>query len=112
MELTTVVAEAIRMVDLENGPDTFELPLLAIAIGPAVITAIPGEPFSDIGKNIKKASPFEITIPCCCANGYEGYYPIKQAYDEGGYEAKTSSFKAGVAENIIENAIQLLNEIK
>ena len=30
------------------------------------------------------------TLPCCLTNGAEGYYPMKEAYDEGGYEARSS----------------------
>jgi hypothetical protein len=41
-----------------------------------------------------------------------GYFPMQSAYDEGGYEARSSSFKAGVAERIIEGAKELLKEIK
>ena len=33
MELTTVVAEAARMVRLENAPDFFKLPITAFSIG-------------------------------------------------------------------------------
>lgn len=112
MELTTVVAEALRMLRLEHGPDHFDLPMSAIGIGPAVLVAIPGEPFTGIGRGIKAGSPFEITLPCCCANGYEGYFPMQDAYDEGGYEARSSNFKAGVAEKLIENGIKLTMEVK
>ena len=112
MELTTVVAEALRMLRLEKGPYQFDLPMSAIAIGPAVLVAIPGEPFTGIGRGIKEGSPFAITLPCCCANGYEGYYPMQEAYDEGGYEARSSNFKAGVAERIIAAGIQLTKEVE
>jgi len=30
------------------------------------------------------------------------------SYDEGGYEARSSSFKAGVAERIVEEGLALL----
>ena len=33
MELTTVVAEAGRMLSLENEPDFFEMPVSAVSIG-------------------------------------------------------------------------------
>ena len=112
MELTTVVAEAMRMLRLEHGPDHFDLPMSAIGIGPAVLVAIPGEPFTGIGRGIKEGSPFAIALPCCCANGYEGYFPMQEAYDEGGYEARSSNFKAGVAEKLIENGIKLMMEVK
>ena len=53
-----------------------------------------------------------MTIVCCCANGYEGYFPMQSAYDEGGYEARSSKFKPGVAEAIIEGSVELLKKIK
>ncbi|HOJ11006.1 MAG TPA: hypothetical protein PK733_10495 [Clostridiales bacterium] len=112
MELTTVVAEAYRIKRLENGPDTFTLPLTAISIGNVCIAGVPGEPFTDIGRSIKSGSPFEMTFVCCCANGYEGYYPMQSAYDEGGYEARSSKYKPGVAEAIIADSINLLMKLK
>lgn len=111
MDLTTVVAEALRMLRLEHGPDSFELPVSAIAIGPAVLVGIPGEPFTGIGRGIKEGSNFAITLPCCCANGYEGYFPMQEAYDEGGYEARSSNFKAGVAEKLIDAGVALIKTL-
>ncbi|MBQ9782029.1 MAG: hypothetical protein IJW26_02475, partial [Clostridia bacterium] len=112
MQLTTAVADAMRKVRLENGPEYFTIRLTAVKLGPVAYLGIPGEPFTDIGVEIKKAEGWNLIMPTALTNGNIGYFPMKSAYDEGGYEAKTSSFKAGVAEIIIENAIQLLNEIK
>lgn len=112
MEVVTVVAEAYRMKQLENGPDTFNLPLGAVSFGDICIAAIPGEPFTDIGRGIKEQSPFEMTLVCCCANGDEGYFPMKSAYDEGGYEARSSKFKPGVAEAIVEGSVNLIKGFK
>ncbi len=112
MELTTVVAEAYRIKRLENGPDAFSLNLNAVSFGNIAFSGIPGEPFTDIGRGIKSQSPFDMTIVCCCANGGEGYYPMKSAYDEGGYEARSSRFAAGIAERIIDGSVEMLNMIK
>ncbi|MBE6884186.1 MAG: hypothetical protein E7487_06235 [Ruminococcaceae bacterium] len=112
MELTTAVAEAYRMKRLENGPDFFDLPLSAVGFGDVMWLGIPGEPFTAIGKGIKAGSPFTLTSPCCLTNGAIGYFPTKDAYDEGGYEARSSVFAAGVAENIIEGAVDLLKSLK
>lgn len=111
MELTTVVAEAARMVSLENGPEYFDFELIGLKIGEVVLIGIPGEPFTEIGVEIKKTSSCELVMPCAITNGYEGYFPMKSAYDEGGYEARSSPFKSGVAELIIEGAKTLLDEI-
>ena len=111
MELTTVVAESLRMKQLEHGPESFSLRLTALAFGPVVMIAIPGEPFTGIGVALKAGSKFAMTMPCCLTNGSEGYFPMKEAYDEGGYEARSSIFKAGVAEQIIEYGLKLINEM-
>lgn len=111
MELTTVVAESLRMKRLENGPVTYATQLTGIAFGPIAIMAIPGEPFTGIGRGIKAASKFPVTMACCLSNGNEGYFPMQEAYDEGGYEARSSIFKAGVAERLIDHSTHLLNDI-
>ena len=109
--LTTVRAEAYRMLRWENGPETMSLPVSAIRIGPAVFVGIPGEPFNGIGMGLKENSPFEITLPCCLTNGAEGYYPMYDSYEEGGYEARSSNFKAGVAENLIATGTELIKSL-
>ena len=112
MQLTTVVAEAYRMLELQNGPEEYKLDLSLVTIGPIAMLGIPGEPFTDIGVEIKKAKGWELIMPCSLTNGGIGYFPMKSAYDEGGYEAKTSRFKAGAAEIIIKEAIKLIENKK
>ena len=112
MELTTVVAEALRMCRLENGPESFAMELTGLRIGNVALVGIPGEPFTDIGVKIKEAEGWDLILPCALTNGAEGYFPMQSAYDEGGYEARSSRFKAGVAETLVANAHALLQEMK
>lgn len=112
MELTTVVAEALRMCRLENGPQEFNVRLTGVKIGPVAMVGIPGEPFTDIGVGIKEAEGWKMIMPCSLTNGDMGYFPMKSAYDEGGYEARTSPFKSGVAERIVEGGKELLKELQ
>ena len=111
MMLTTVVADAARKVRLEHGPDYFEMTLTGIALGNVVMLGIPGEPFSGVGIALKKAPGWAMVLPTCITNGATGYFPMQDAYDEGGYEAKASRFKAGVAEYIIAEGTKLLSEL-
>ena len=111
MELTTVVAEAGRMVRLEHGPESFPLGLSAVTVGPVALLGIPGEPFNGIGRGIKEAEGWEVVMPCCLTNGSEGYFPMQDSYDEGGYEARSSRYKAGTAELIIEEGKALLDTL-
>ena len=112
MMLTTVVADAGRKVRLEHGPESFPITLSAVSIGEVAMLGISGEPFNVIGREIKKAEGYGLVIPCCLSNGADGYFPAKDAYDEGGYEARSSNFKAGVAELIIDEGKKLLADLK
>ena len=112
MQLTTVVAEALRMVRMENGPTEFRLPMSAVRLGNVAFVGIPGEPFTDIGVQIKTAEGYDMIMPCALTNGNEGYFPVESAYAEGGYEARTSPFKAGVADAIVNEAKDMLKELK
>ena len=112
MALTTAVAEAERMLLLENGPDSFELPLSLVAIGDAVAFAgIPGEPFTEIGRAVSGNSPFRLTFCTCLTNGSCGYFPVASAYDEGGYEARSSIFARSVADDIVAGLRQEFRDV-
>ena len=100
------------MVQLMNGPDSFEMPISGVRIGPVAFIGLPGEPFNGIGRAIKDTEGYRLIIPCCLTNGGEGYFPMQDAYDEGGYEARSSYFKAGVAEHLIEEAKTMLKEME
>ena len=112
MMLTTIVAQAARMVRLEHGPDFFPLPISAISIGNVALVGIGGEPFTGIGRALKETPGWEFVIPTCLTNGSQGYFPMMECYKEGGYEAGSSNFKAGVAEQIIQEGQALLTQLR
>lgn len=112
MELTTVVAEANRIVNLLDAPDTFPFVLTAITVGDLAFIGIPGELFSDIGRTIASRSSFPATFICCLTNGGDCYFPTSKAYDEGGYETRSSILKKGVEEIVIKSVGELLSELK
>lgn len=108
MMLTTMMADASRKIRLEHGPEFFPMNLTAIKIGPVAFMGIPGEPFTGIGMGLKEAKGYKMVCPTCLTNGSRGYFPMKDSYDEGGYEARSSSYKACVAETIIEEGVKIL----
>ena len=112
MMLTTVVAEAQRMVELEHGPDFFDMELSAVAVGNVALIGVPGEPFNGIGLGLKAAEGWDLVCPCCLVNGSEAYFPMRECYEEGGYEARSSSMKVGCAELIIEEGTELLASLR
>ena len=112
MELTTEVARAARICRMANHADYHDLPIYAISVGKSLaFGGFPGEPFNDIGKAVKKSSPFTLTILSCLTNGSRGYFPFSDSFKEGGYEAATSPFGETVADDLIAGQTQLLKSL-
>ena len=66
---------------LAHGPARGEIQ--AMRLGPVRWISLPGEPFVETGLALKQAGA---TFVVGYANGYLGYFPIRRAYTEGGYE--------------------------
>ena len=67
------------------------------------------EMFSGSALYIKENSPFETTV-VICGNGT--YIPTEDAYEIQAYEAVTSNFTKGCAEEMNEHFLQMLDSIK
>jgi hypothetical protein len=78
------VAEPLQLARLGEGPVPMEVQ--ALRIGDALIVACEGELFVEYGNQVKEASPAAVTFVAAYANGYEGYIPTPESWEEGGYE--------------------------
>ena len=110
MEFETVMGEAGRIVRLKDAPEFNEMNVSAVAIGKVAFVGIPGEPFSGVSFMLKDTKDWEMVLPCCCTNGRKGYFPMMEDYAEGAYEACSSDFKAGAAEQIVATGKEMLAE--
>ena len=86
--------------------------LTGFKIGPVAFVGIPGEPFTDIGVRIKQTPGFRMVMPVALCNGYEGYFPSAAAYAAGGYESRSSKFRANVSDLIVSGSQNLLEQLK
>ena len=111
MELTTVVAEAKRICELENGPEEYAFTLGALKLGEYIIAGLPGECFVEIGQRIESSTDEEKIMVCCLTNGGDSYFPTSSAYDEGGYEARTSHLKKGADDILVHGMTELVSEL-
>ena len=59
-----------------------------------------------------EAEGYDVVLPLGLTNDGIGYFPMQEAYDEGGYEARSSNFKAGIAELIIDEGKKVLAELR
>ena len=73
-------------------PDSYRVPLQLLRVGPIAFAAIPGEPFAEIGLELKRLPGNGKTTvwPTALANGYFGYIPLCESFDRGGYETMAS----------------------
>ncbi len=111
MELTTVVAEAVRICELENGPESFDFVLTALSLGDFVLAGLPGECFAEIGRRIEAGYNGKHIMVCCLTNGGDSYFPTSSAYDEGGYEARTSRLRKGGDDILVEGMLDLTSKL-
>jgi hypothetical protein len=70
------------------------------------------EPFSALGMEIRRRSPFATTLVIGYANGYCGYMPDQGSFARGGYEALSAFTAPGSGERLVETALALLGELK
>lgn len=106
------IVMARKFLRLEHAEPQIQVNVVCVGFGDVALVGIPGEPFTETGRNIKDGSPFAMTIPCCNANGSEGYFPVDSALAEGGYEANSSLFLPGCAPALERTALEILRSVK
>lgn len=107
------LVEAVRIVQIRDLPEFFEMNLSAVRIGNLAFVGIPGEPFQKIGTDIKEKSGFQMTFVTSCTNGGEenAYFPTADAFAEDGYERKASLFAHNCAQLITDGALDLIENL-
>lgn len=105
-------AELLRVCELYDEKLFQKVPVSAIGMGEIGFVGFGGEPFTEYSYNIRKAVPDMFLIVACLVNGGEGYLPTKEAFDEGGYEAKNSRFTASVQETLESTAKNMIQQHK
>lgn len=102
---------AFRHVKAYGGMKETPVELNVLQIGPAVFIGTEGEPFSDIGKEIKRRSPFPFTWFGGYVGGWAGYIPMPDEYPKKGYEVDTSPFTPDAAGILTEAAVRVLSDL-
>ena len=65
-------------------------------IGDVALVALPGEPFVELGLEIKRRSPAPHTFVVGYANDWVGYLPTQVAWEQGGYEVPSEEEQPGM----------------
>jgi neutral ceramidase len=83
-----------------GGRPMVRLPLRFLAINDTVIWSAPVEMFCEIAMGVRDQSPFSRTFYFGYTNGWFGYLPTAKAFEEGGYEPRTSPFTPQVETDV------------
>ncbi|MCX7825191.1 MAG: neutral/alkaline non-lysosomal ceramidase N-terminal domain-containing protein [Verrucomicrobiae bacterium] len=104
--------EKKRLLDLGAGPVPCEVQVMRL--GEAVIAANPGEMFCDFGLEIKQRSPARLTFVSAYTNGYIGYLPVPEAWQQGGYEPSQGPWtRCGpdAGRKVTEKTVELIQRV-
>ena len=85
-----------------------KVPTTIVRIGDLMWTTFPGEMFSNIGKQVKAASPAIHAHVMGYTNGYIGYFPEQKAYAEGGYEVAVTHLDPASERIYLRSIAQLM----
>jgi hypothetical protein len=88
----------------EAGRPMVKLPVRFLRINDLIVWSLPVEMFSEISLNVRAHSPFPHTFYFGYTNGWFGYFPTAQGFQEGGYEPTTSAL-TGQAEEDVNRAV-------
>lgn len=112
MAKTTTLFEARMLLNVAKTNGFAQAVVTALRIGGFAAAGISGEPFCQIGKDIKANSSYDAQFVLYLTNGSAGYFPMKDAFNYDGYEARTCKFQSGVGELLTETALDLLKQIQ
>ncbi|MCD6352516.1 MAG: hypothetical protein J7M26_10385, partial [Armatimonadetes bacterium] len=93
---------------------TLEYEIQALRLGDVAIVGLPGEPFVELGLQIKMSSPARLTYIAHCTSQYVGYIPTAEALARGGHEVNLRYWAKLVpeaAEMIVTGALEALDEL-
>jgi len=100
-------------------PTTIVGEIWAARLGDVAIVGTPGELFTEIGSQVRKASPFQTTIFAGYCQGVLGYFATRDEYPFGGYEPTIAQrgyghpapFSPEAGEIIASESIALLKDL-
>lgn len=105
---------AREIIHLSRAARSIEVEIQVLSLGNIAFVALPGEIFVELGLEIKRKSPFPYTFVIELANGYVGYVPTREAFEEGGYEvmlALTSKLAPMAGEMMVSSVVKLLHSL-
>jgi hypothetical protein len=102
-----------KLRDVEDGKGRTRLVTLrGLRFGPLRIVGYPGEMFAETAMAVKRAAPASATLVCSYADGGDcGYVPVREAYDDGGYEVHVTPYAEGAEALLLKGLLDALAKL-
>jgi hypothetical protein len=99
------------IVEERSRGTSVDLEFQAMRLGNIALLGIPCEPFNQLGAEIKRRSPFPLTLFSGYTNGFTGYMPNAEAYPEGGYEVWVTPYAPEAAGITVEKGLEIISQL-
>lgn len=101
------------LILIDQGSEPIPAEVQTIRIGEVALVALPGEPFVELGLDLKRRSGASHTFVIGYANDWIGYLTPPQAWEQGGYEVSPGPWtrvgpQGGM--QLVEKALELIGE--
>jgi hypothetical protein len=103
------------MILHEYKEDAVDIEVQVLRFGEWAVVGVPCELFVEFGLSIKGKSPCPFTMIATFANGANGYVATREAFRQGGYEARLTSRSRLLPDagyEMVKTALEFLNELK
>jgi hypothetical protein len=94
------------------GKKTVTTEVQALRIGDYFIVGLPSEVFVEYQMEVRERSGAPYTFVSELANDSISYVPTPQAYEEGGYEARSSSLAPDAGKMLVDGVIDLVKQLR
>ena len=101
----------LRMHENQHEPDRAEV--MVIRLGDVALVGMPGEPFCELGMEIKRRSPASHTLVAGLCGEAIGYLPTRESFAQGGYETTIGCtyHEPGAGEQLADAAVEQLHRL-
>lgn len=100
------------LIQIDRAPEPILGEVQVIRLGDVAIVGLPGEPFVELGLQIKAHAVAPHPLVAGYANDYLGYFATPEAWEQGGYEVGNGPWARVGCEGsalLVEKAIDMIN---
>ena len=105
---TQLRAEMGRITRIPASPVFQQIPLTVMKLGDIIFIGFGGEAFTEYANRSRAAAPDKFVTTLIGANGFQGYFPTRSAFEDGGYESGVTAFTPTLEEEVMNTIFEML----